>query len=140
MPADRIVIQREPSRPDRTMGVMSVYIGELKVAEFQTLELPWRDNKKRVSCIPAGVYKAKPRSSPRYGDHLWVRFVPNRDMILVHAGNFPKNTEGCILIGMERADLDRDGEPDLTRSRDALRLLLEFLHPRNSLRFEVLDA
>ena len=72
-----------------------------------TLELPWQDNERRVSCIPKGVYDVVKRNgedSAKYKyEHLLVEDVPNRDFILFHIGNYPKDTLGCILIGNTRA-------------------------------------
>ena len=71
-----------------------------------TLELPWKDNEKRVSCIPKGVYEVKKRqteeSKYKY-EHLHILDVENRELILMHVGNYPKNGKGCILLGNTRA-------------------------------------
>ena len=71
-----------------------------------TLELAWKDNKKRVSCIPKGVYEVKKRhteeSKYKY-EHLHILDVDNRELILMHIGNYPKNSKGCILLGNTRA-------------------------------------
>ena len=68
-----------------------------------TLELPWKDNLRSVSCIPAGDYKVRLRlpreSATRDYIHLIVKDVPNRDYILFHRGNTAKDTRGCILVG-----------------------------------------
>jgi len=68
-----------------------------------TLELPWRDNKRSVSCIPAGEYKVRfryPReSATRDYLHLLIKDVPNRDYILFHRGNTAKDSRGCVLVG-----------------------------------------
>ena len=68
-----------------------------------TLELPWRDNQRSISCIPVGEYKVRfryPReSATRDYLHLLVKDVPNRDYILFHRGNSAKDTRGCILVG-----------------------------------------
>ena len=68
-----------------------------------TLELPFRDNQRSVSCIPAGEYKVRLRlpreSATRDYVHLLVQDVPNRDYILFHRGNSAKDTRGCILVG-----------------------------------------
>ena len=68
-----------------------------------TLENPWLDNQRNVSCIPAGEYPVRLRlareSATREYLHLLVQDVPNRDYILFHRGNFPKDTRGCILVG-----------------------------------------
>ena len=71
-----------------------------------TLELAWKDNEKRVSCIPKGVYEVKKRhteeSKYKY-EHLHILDVENRELILMHIGNYPKNSKGCILLGNTRA-------------------------------------
>ena len=68
-----------------------------------TLENPYLDNQRNVSCIPAGEYPVRLRhpreSATREYLHLLVQDVPNRDYILFHRGNFPKDTRGCILVG-----------------------------------------
>ena len=68
-----------------------------------TLELPYRDNLRSISCIPAGQYKVRMRypreSASRNYLHLLVQDVPNRDYILFHRGNTAKDTKGCILVG-----------------------------------------
>ena len=69
-----------------------------------TLENPWVDNQRNISCIPEGVYPVRLRlpreSATRDYLHLLVQEVPNRDFILVHRGNFPSQTQGCILVGL----------------------------------------
>ena len=69
-----------------------------------TLENPWQDNQRNISCIPEGEYPVRLRlareSASRDYLHLLVQEVPNRDFILVHRGNFPSQTQGCILVGL----------------------------------------
>ena len=75
-----------------------------------SLELPWKDNKRSVSCIPDGSYLVKPRISPKYGEVYWVSDVPGRTFILIHPGNwagdtskgFKSHVNGCILLGQQR--------------------------------------
>ena len=68
-----------------------------------TLENPWLNNQRNISCIPAGQYKVRLRlpreSATRDYLHLLVQDVPNRDYILFHIGNTAKDTSGCILVG-----------------------------------------
>jgi Family of unknown function (DUF5675) len=50
--------------------------------------------------IPAGSYRVILAPSPRFSMVVpHVLDVPGRDYILIHPGNFPKDTEGCILVG-----------------------------------------
>ena len=69
-----------------------------------TLENSWQDNQRNISCIPEGVYPVRLRlpreSATRDYLHLLVQEVPNRDFILVHRGNFPSQTQGCLLVGL----------------------------------------
>jgi len=69
-----------------------------------TLENPYINNERNISCIPVGKYKVRIRlaseSASRDYLHLLVEDVPNRDYILFHRGNTAKDTSGCILVGM----------------------------------------
>ena len=69
-----------------------------------TLENPWIDNQRNISCIPEGVYSVRLRYPRESGTrdylHLLVQDVPNRDWILFHRGNTAKDTSGCILVGL----------------------------------------
>tara|TARA_R100001143_G_scaffold48641_1_gene43516 strand:- start:1918 stop:2352 length:435 start_codon:yes stop_codon:yes gene_type:complete len=71
-----------------------------------TLELPYLDNQRSISCIPEGEYKVRLRtareSATRDYLHLLVQDVDGRSYILVHIGNYPKDTKGCILVGQSR--------------------------------------
>ena len=68
-----------------------------------TLENPYINNERNISCIPEGEYKVRLRlareSATRDYLHLLVKDVPNRDWILFHRGNSAKDTSGCILVG-----------------------------------------
>ena len=94
-----LLIIRDTFTEKSTLGRLFVN-GE----EFcDTLELPWRDNQRSISCIPAGEYKVRLRlareSATRNYLHLLVQDVPNRTYILFHRGNTAKDTRGCILVG-----------------------------------------
>ena len=69
-----------------------------------TLENPWQDNQRNISCIPEGIYPVRLRlpreSGTRDYIHLLVKDVKDRDYILIHIGNTAKDTSGCILVGL----------------------------------------
>jgi len=94
---------------------------------FCTLELPWKDNERRISCIPVGEYKVVKRWSQKYKNHFHVLDVENRSYILLHAGNYNRHTLGCILCGKEHLDITGDGERDGTSSKDTMDKLNEIL-------------
>lgn len=80
-----------------------------------TLELPWLSNQRSISCIPEGVYGMSLRPSPLVtrlsgGKHktAWeVLDVEGRSHILVHQGNYTRDTQGCILVGADHTKVDR---------------------------------
>jgi Family of unknown function (DUF5675) len=69
-----------------------------------TLELPWLNNVRKLSCIPLGTYDVVPHKSPKFGRCLLVENVPARDNILFHSANLAGNSlagwdtqlQGCI--------------------------------------------
>ena len=69
-----------------------------------TLENTWIDNKRNISCIPEGNYSIELKEYGRFYDkykHPIIKLtdVPGRSEILIHKGNYAKDTQGCILIG-----------------------------------------
>ena len=62
-----------------------------------TIELPWKNNEKRVSCIPEGKYFIRKRYSQKFKWHLEVVGFQNRSLILFHpANNALQELNGCI--------------------------------------------
>lgn len=81
---------------DATWGVM-IYNREPFCV---TLELPWKQNRRSISCIPAGTYTAFRRFSGIKG-RGWVyqlMGVKGRTAIQIHKGNFTSDVLGCILV------------------------------------------
>lgn len=81
---------------------------------LHTLELPWEDNQRNISCIPCGIYTCEMAGSPRWGSVYHIRDVPERSHILFHPGNwagrksmpqFLSKVEGCILLGHDRREI-----------------------------------
>lgn len=71
--------------------------GELKLMVCNTIELPWLQNKRNISCIPEGRYELKMRETKKRGQHLLVLNVKGRDGILIHPANdAKKELQGCI--------------------------------------------
>ena len=62
-----------------------------------TIELPWKMNETKVSCVPEGKYFIRKRYSSKYKWHLELEDVPKRKYILIHpANNAKKELQGCI--------------------------------------------
>ena len=106
-------------------------MGVLVIGEelFYTIERPWLDNKSFVSCIPEGEYRCVRYSSPRFPNTFEVTKVPGRSYILIHAGNYAHDVEGCIAIGLGRdveADMVTHSQKAMEALRHATRNLDEF--------------
>ena len=91
----------------------------------KTLELPWLNNEKYVSCIPEGTYDVVQRVSKKYGIHWHITNVEDRDLILIHNGNYAgsKNPisgtpdiKGCVMVGVSYGDINKDTILDITSS------------------------
>jgi len=79
--------------PEGTQGILE-WNGDLIC---YTIELPWLDNQKRISCVPEGEYILQKRFSKKFGWHLHLVNVPGRDYILIHRANdAKKELLGCI--------------------------------------------
>jgi hypothetical protein len=129
----RLALHRLTKLEDRTLGRLIVFKDNDIVKTFATLELPWRNNQRNVSCIPSAFYNVIPRNAPKFGDHLHVLDVPGRTGILIHAGNWPREIEGCILVGLGFADIDNDGVLEVASSRIALTRLTRVVKERAEL-------
>lgn len=62
-----------------------------------TIELPWQNNLRRLSCIPAGRYKLKKKIFHKHGEQIGILNVLNREAILIHVANdAQKELMGCV--------------------------------------------
>jgi len=101
----------------------TLFLGDSRICD--TIELPWLENKRRVSCIPENRYRVYRRYTPRFGWHCLVESVPGRDGILIHSfNNALKESKGCIGPVSQL-----EGPGIGASSRPALRKLMEVLTP-----------
>ena len=55
------------------------------------------------TAIPEGSYRVLVTLSPRFKEWLpYIQGVPDFEGIRIHAGNYPDDTQGCILVGENR--------------------------------------
>jgi len=104
-------------------------IGRMWYEDFQcfTLELPWKDNKTDISCIPGGWYECRKIISPSNGECVEILNVIGRTNVQVHSANFTRQILGCVAVGDSLKFLDRDTIPDVTNSKATLKKLLTAL-------------
>lgn len=120
---EQVFLNRFKGDAKQTLGEL-LFNGQ-KVAK--TLELAWNDNNNRISCIPVGCYEVVRRKSPKYGNHFHITNVPKRDFILIHNANYHYQLLGCIAVGREHIDINKDGYLDVTQSKDTMSKLLKLL-------------
>lgn len=122
----KLLIERIDDSGVQTLGKMYA-LNEGNGIEFScdTLELPWKDNKNSISCVPTGEYKVKKRYSPKFGNHFHLTNVKDRSYILIHKGNYHTDIRGCILVGNDLADINKDGHLDVTSSGATMNKLLK---------------
>lgn len=110
------LVREHPPRSDATLGWLYAPGFTLR-----TIELPWKENRRRESCIPPGKYRCtflEASASGRYRRVYHVTDVPNRDGILIHPANRASELLGCIAPGMDEGTIG--GERAVVSSRLAL--------------------
>ncbi|VTR34691.1 DUF5675 family protein [Sphingobacterium thalpophilum] len=86
-------------RLHRTYGTQgtngTLYYNNQKICH--TIELPDRNNQRRLSCIPAGTYRLKKQQFRKNGEQIAITNVLGREAIMFHAANdAQRDLQGCI--------------------------------------------
>lgn len=100
--------------------------GRVSFGNFQchSLELPWKNNKTDISCIPNGIYHCEKIHSTTLGWCFRVLNVPFRTLVRGHSGNFTSDILGCIVFGDSIKDINHDSILDVTNSKDTFTKLM----------------
>lgn len=123
----KVTLKRTSDNGNQTTGLFMFEDGD-KIITLGSLERPWKDNAKNISCIPKGVYQVTITYSPAFKCDMWlVNDVVNRSGIRIHSANYFHQLEGCIALGLSIDDIDGDGNIDLINSRAALNIAKEHL-------------
>jgi hypothetical protein len=126
----KVLISRISGNDKQTLGILTSQTFTCK-----TLELPDKNNARRVSCIPVGVYICRYTRSPLFskkaGKDVYtyaIEKVPNRAGIRIHSANYARQLLGCVALGSAHKDLDVDGQLDVIHSGDTMRKFEEFMN------------
>lgn len=112
----KLVLNRDYFSLSAVSGVL--YVDGVECCN--TLEPAIIDGYGKGSCIKPGTYSIDYHFSPKYRKYmLTLCGVKGRSGILIHSGNTPKDSVGCILVG-KRLDNEK-----LVSSRTVLFGLLE---------------
>lgn len=108
-----------------------------------SLELPWRDNKKGISCIPPGKYKIKPgESSRKLGgrtDLYLIHGTEPRTWVFFHAGNwagdkamgYRSDSKACVLLGSAHTTMYK--QKAISNSQNTIKDFMDELDGRDAL-------
>jgi len=108
-----ITLTRTKKTAKQTLGELRSFDGKFGC---DTLELPWKDNARNISCIPTGNYICKKKWTLKFGSVYEVQDVKNRTGIYLHKGNYFFNVQGCIMLGSLPKDINGDDELDIQNS------------------------
>ncbi|MEP0004581.1 MAG: DUF5675 family protein [Balneola sp.] len=121
------VLMRLRDNGNATYGMLSVYKNGKSALDIVTLEPSSFFNLPFISCIPCGKYTIVKRYSERFGWHLHIKDVDGRTLILIHAGNLYKDTEGCVVVGSRFGYANSDHVIDVIESKNTLAKLIDLL-------------
>jgi len=130
------VLVRHAYLPSCTLGWLHLGGGE----KLATIERPWQPGDHpgglpSESCVPEGLYLLGRHSSDKFPDvfaltapDLGVWYQPadrpegwGRYGILIHLGNFVRNVQGCIAVGMSHTIIT--GQQAVDKSQAAMAIL-----------------
>ena len=102
-----------------------------------TIELPWLENQRRISCIPEGDYVLQQRFSPKFGWHLHLMNVPGRDVILIHPANdAKKELLGCIAPVTKHTGIGKGSESRIALGK-LKALIIEALERKEEVKISI---
>lgn len=97
-------------------------------------ELPWLNNKRGLSCIPADTYIVKWEPTGKFKGYV-IQDVPERDSIEIHVANWfgdrrkkkklKSDVLGCVGLGLSRGIMNK--QEALISSRAAMRKFHTFM-------------
>lgn len=122
-----VKIKREVGNSKETLGTLIARNGQATFT-CKTLELPWLNNQRNISCIPKGTYQVKQEWwwSKAKSTYL-LQNVTGRGGIRIHSGNYFSDIQGCILLGNSFVDINKDGILDVVNSRVTIQAFEQFM-------------
>lgn len=135
--ARRALVLREPSTEQGTFGRLYLLDAEgTHDLDWDSLELPWKENRTGISCVLPGIYTAKLVYSNHFQRMVYLfEGIPDRTAVEMHPANWAgdealgwhSDLRGCVAIGNGRGELAYKGKPQaaILHSKDALDQFIE---------------
>lgn len=106
-----LTLIRDETGDEGTFSIGTLTEGGQRLGFWDWIELPWRDNRAMMSCIPPGLYEAHLTISNHFKREVYVlEDVPDRSAIELHPANwggdkamgFYSDLRGCAAPGLAR--------------------------------------
>jgi hypothetical protein len=130
-------ISRFHNNKIQTLGVIQEIENYTPIKVLSCLELPDLQNQSEISRIPYGFYNVEKRWSEHLKHHFHIKDVRGRSLILIHSGNYHSQILGCVLVGKSFKDINKDGQLDVSASRNALDELLAMMPDKFKLEIDL---
>jgi hypothetical protein len=116
-----IEIERKYKKEKYTIGALAIN-GQWICDTMEPHCIDWDKEVKipGVTAIPEGTYELEMKRSKKFQKIMpYLKDVPNFTDIMIHTGNFPTQTKGCILVGFNTV------RGLVLKSREAFEKILE---------------
>ena len=116
-----IKVERKYKKKEYTIGSLSIN-GQwiCDTLEPRCINWTWEEKIPGKTAIPEGTYRICVKRSSKFMRNMpYLEDVPHFDGVMIHTGNFPKHTEGCILVGYNTV------RGLVLKSRDAFNKIME---------------
>lgn len=118
---NKVTVQRLSDNGIQTLGVLTYIKPDNSIFVCKTLELPWKENTSKISCIPKGEYLCQYTFSNHMNKFTYeVLNVPERAGIRVHSANKFSQLLGCLALGSALKDINLDGQQDVIHSGETI--------------------
>lgn len=124
-PKPNIILNRFEFSDQSTIGTLDIDKGMFSC--FVLEDTIRRVKKFGETAIPSGIYKMVLITSPKFGFVPHLLNVPYFTDILIHNGNSPIDTRGCLLVGK----YSKDQKNWVGESRLMHKAMMEVLRPMN---------
>lgn len=131
-----VTIIRRHRVPSSEQGGHTAITGKMGLPDGRILYTLERED----VMIPAGEYPLTMTYSPRFKKRLpLVEGVKGRSGIRIHAGNYARQSEGCILVGLDCEKNPQATDARLVASRVALTRLITGIDWHDDVRIVIHD-